>query len=258
MDTYLSPLNVSLIVLGSMFLGVLLGWLLRPLLPEHHFLEGTTESVKLSVGLIVTLSALVISLMVSSAKNSFDSKTAELNEISSNIVMLDRTLAQYGPETEEARAKIRSEVEARIHKIWENGGLTPQTVPDNEHTANIEGVQNLIVNLAPKTDAQRLLQSQALSINQELSHSRWLLDVQYREPSIPKAFLVVLNFWLIVVFGAFSLLAPRNTTVTSALLVCAVAVSCALFLILELETPYNGIIKLSSAPMTEALSRLGK
>ncbi|HQR39842.1 MAG TPA: hypothetical protein PLF26_15750, partial [Blastocatellia bacterium] len=92
----------------------------------------------------------------------------------------------------------------------------------------------------------------------ELSHSRLLLDVQYREPSIPKAFLVVLNFWLIVVFGAFSLLAPRNTTVTSALLVCAVAVSCALFLILELETPYNGIIKLSRAPMTEALSRLGK
>lgn len=252
------PLNVALAMFGSMLFGSLAGKLAQRWLPDHHFSNPTKRAVRLTAGLIVTLSALVISLMVSSAKTSFDAKRSELNEISANLVLLDRTLALYGPETQPIRDRLRREVAARIAKLWpEEAGRIPEEFR-NTDPVNLEGVEAEVVALVPRNDAQRQFKSDALQVNWSLAHARWILDVQTHEPSVPKAFLFVLAFWLMFVFAAFSFQSTWNSTVAAAYAFSALAVSCSVYLILELDSAYYGLIRLSSSPMFEALSRLGK
>ena len=111
--------------------------------------------------------------------------------------------------------------------------------------------------LSPKNDAQRGLRSEAVEIAGEMSSTRWLLLMQ-KDDSIPLTLLIVLVSWLAIIFATFGLFAPRNATVLAALLVCALAASGAILLILEMNSPFAGIMKISSAPMRDALANLGR
>jgi hypothetical protein len=111
--------------------------------------------------------------------------------------------------------------------------------------------------LSPKDDAQRSIQSQALSIAISLGQIRWLMYEQ-RVNSVSVPLLIVLVFWLTALFISFGLFAPRNATVVVTLLVSALSVSGAIFLILEMYTPYAGLIRISDIPLRTALSNLGQ
>ena len=110
----MSSLTISLIMLACVFGAALLGILLHAVLPQHHLSSETKDIVKLGMGLVGTMSALVLGLLVASAKNSYDTQSAELTQLSANIALLDRGLALYGPETKETRALLR-DVVVRFH-----------------------------------------------------------------------------------------------------------------------------------------------
>src|SRR5689334_23977436 len=74
----------------------------------------------------------------------------------------------------------------------------------------------------------------------------------------PVPFLVVLVFWPCIIFASFGLFAPRNGTVIAAFFVCALSVSGAIFLILELDRSFEGLLQVSSTPLRSALSQLGQ
>jgi hypothetical protein len=76
--------------------------------------------------------------------------------------------------------------------------------------------------------------------------------------SVPVLFLVVVVFWLTIILGSFGLLARRNATVVVVLFLCAVSVAGSIFLILEMDQPFEGLMKISSAPLRYALSQLGQ
>jgi hypothetical protein len=121
----------------------------------------------------------------------------------------------------------------------------------------LEDVQDRLRALAPQGDAQRWLQARALQISADLARARWLL-VEQMEASIPEPLLVIVVFGLTILFTSFGLFAPRNATVTAALFVCALSVAGSIFLILEMEQPFGGLIQISSDPMRDALAHLGK
>ena len=118
-------------------------------------------------------------------------------------------------------------------------------------------VYNKIRELSPQHDSQKYLQSQALQLSADMMQSRWML-IEQSQTKLPRVFLVVLTFWLTILFAQFGLLAPRNRTAMSALLICAISMSGAIFLILELNKPLEGTIKVSSAPLHKALLLIGK
>ena len=103
----MSSTTISLIVFACVFGGALLGILLHAVLPQHHLSNETKDIVKLGMGLVGTMSALVLGLLVASAKGSYDAQSAELTQMSANIALLDRVLAHYGPETKETRDLVR-------------------------------------------------------------------------------------------------------------------------------------------------------
>src|SRR5262245_6131898 len=207
------------------------------------------------MGLVGTMAALVLGLLVASAKGSYDAQTGDLIQGSANIVLLDHLLAEYGPETKEARALLRNAVVQFVDQIWSKGGARPSGLPPP--LASAETVYAKIQGLSPKDDAQRSFQSQALSLAMDLRKRHWLMYEQ-ETVSVSLPLLVILVLWLTVIFISFGLFAPFNATVVSSLVASALSVSGAIFLILDMYRPYSGLIQISSAPLRSALAYLGQ
>lgn len=249
----MSALATGSIVFICVFGGALLGMFLRSILPEQHVSAESKDAVKVGIGLIATMAALVLGLLVATAKASYDTKSNELTEMSANTVMLDRMLAHYGPETRTIREVLHRAGARTLEALWPQNGQAPRLEP----VGGAEVLYDAIAALSPKNDAQRAIQSQALNLTIDIGKMRWLLFVQSGS-SISTPFLIVLVFWLTIIFMSFGLFAPHNVTVGATLLVCALSVSGAIFLILQLDRPFEGLIHISSAPVQSALAHLGK
>ena len=205
--------------------------------------------------MVATMTALVLGLLVASAKNFYDTQNSELTQLSANVVLLDRALAHYGPEAKEVRDLLRQAVARTLDQMWhqEQQGHS-QTVPT---AAGGEILYDKIQALSPTSDTQSALKAQAASMAIDLGKTRWLM-FQQATTSVSVPLLVILIFWLTLVFISFGLFAPPNLTVLGALFLCAVSVSGAIFLILAMYTPFEGLMQISSAPVRSALAQLGQ
>jgi len=250
----MSSIAISLVIFLCVFGSAVIGTFIRGSLPESHLSAHSQGVVKLGMGFVATMAALVLGLLVSSAKSSYDTQSAELTDMSSKVIFLDRVLAHYGPETKEARDLLRGAVVANLDRIWpQERGRTSEMAP----TSTAEAVLDKIQALSPKDDTQRSLKVQAFSLVLVLGQTRWLVYEQ-GAGSVSKPMLVILVFWLAAIFFSFGLSAPRNATVTTAFFISGLSVSGAIYLILEMYTPFRGLIEISSAPLRFALAHLGQ
>jgi hypothetical protein len=179
-------------------------------------------------------------------------------QLSANVVVLDRALAHYGTETREIRDELRNSVNDMIQRIWsDETSAAPKPGSATADEGRYDGVYDRILALQPKTDAQRTTQAQALKIIHDTAQMRWLLYSQ-RSNSIPPVLLVLMVSWLAITFASYGLFAPRHATTFAVLLLGALVVSSAVFLILELDHAFGGLIQISSQPLRNAVSQLGK
>ncbi len=255
----MSTFAMSLIVFACIFGGTLIGLFLRGLLPEHHLSDRSMDVVKLGTGMLATLAALVIGLMIASAKANFDTMHNGLVDTSSKVILLDRLMAQYGNETRETRDLLRRIVASGIERIWSKAGFghTEAKHPD-ARVGGVEALQQKLLDLSPGNDAQRWLQSRALQVIGELSGERWLLSQRVGLSSLPMPFFVILVSWLVIIFFSFGLISSPNATVIVVLFICALSSAASLYLIQELDQPYGGLIVISSEPLRGALAALGQ
>ncbi len=253
----MSPIAIGLIVFVCVFGGALFGMFLRTVLPEHHLSDASKDVVKMVTGLIATLAALVLGLLVASAKNSFDSVNEGFRQSSARIIVLDRALAQYGPETKDLRDMLRKGFAARIEQLFPRDTSQRSKLGASEGTAALEGFQQKLRALAPQNDTQRSLQSRALEMTDAVAHARWQ-GIEEEDSTIPTAFLVILVFWLATMFASFGLFAPRNGIAIAVLFLGALSLSAAIYLIEELSDPLEGMITISRTPMDRALGYLGQ
>jgi hypothetical protein len=253
----MNSLTIGFISAGCIFGGVLLGMLLQKVLPEHHLDTPSKDTVKVGAGMLATLTALVLGLLVSSAKSSFDAVNAGIAQTGAKIILFDHILADYGPETKEVREQLRHTVASVIERIWPEqkgavGGLRALESVDAAET-----LQAKLRELTPKNDLQKSLLAQASQISSDMLQARLLL-MEGQQNTLPSSFLVLLIFWLTGLFISFGLFSPRNGTVLAVLLICALSVSSAIFLVLEMDRPLDGFIKASNAPLRKAVELIGK
>jgi hypothetical protein len=254
----MSSLAVSGIVFGCIVGGMVLGMVLRAILPEQHLSAETKDLVKLSMGLIGTMTALVLGLLIASAKGTYDTQRNGLAQLAGNVIVLDRALAHYGPESKDTRGMLRASVADMLQQTWPHENPEPgSAVAKSATEGKYEGVYEKIQELTPKNELQRAFQAQSLKIAMDMGQARWQLFAQ-KGSSIPTPFLVVMVCWLTLLLTSFSMFAPPNATVFITLLICALAVSSAIFLVLELDRPFDGILQVSSAPVRVALAQLGR
>ncbi len=251
----MSPMAISLIVFACVFGGALFGMLLRSVLPEHHLNANSKDIVMLGMGLVATMCALVLGLLIASAKSSYDAQTDAITDMSAKVVLLDRVMAHYGPEMKESRDILRGSIADVIDRTW------PKDRESNSQLAAPTGSGEILIDkiqdLSPQSDRQRALQSEASAIVIDLGQTRWL-QVAKSTTSISMPLVVLVVFWLATLFTSFGLFARPNGTVVGSLCLSALSVSGAILLILELYTPYSGLIQISSAPLRAALTHLGK
>jgi hypothetical protein len=243
------------LVFACLFGAGLLGVRVRAALPEDHLSSETKDAVKVGMGLVATMAALVLGLLVASTKGSYDTQKSEVAQMAAKIVFLDRLLANYGSESAESRDLLRRSVGDAINHMWPDK-KSSQAAQLDPSVSSGEAFFNSIQNLSPQKDVQRSLKSQAVQIATDLGQMRWLLFEQ-TETSISVTMLIVLISWLAIIFMSAGLFAPPNATVIIALMLAALSVSGAIFLILELDMPFDGVIQISKKPMYNALVHLG-
>jgi hypothetical protein len=253
----MSAIAVGVIAFVCMFGGSLAGMFLRKILPEHHLSDDSKDTVRIGMGLIATLCALVLGLLISSAKNSFDEMNSGIAQSSAKLILLDHVMANYGPETQPIREELRRMVIKRIEMVWPEQKTSAYGVDAFAKSPSVEIVAGKLRELTPKSDLQRTFQSEALQLCGEILQMRWMV-IEQSQVSLPPAFLVVLLFWLAILFGSIGLFAPPNKTVLAVMVVCAISVGGAIFLIEEMNNPLGGIVKISSAPLVNAVENMGK
>jgi hypothetical protein len=254
-----SSAATSVIVFAVVFGAALLGIYLRSVLPAHHLSADSKDIVRMAMGLVATMAALVLGLLVASAKGNYDTQSNELIQMCANVIFLDRILASYGPEAMEARKALRSDIDDVRHRIWaRNHSRHPEAAPvssGRELFGGRELFYDKIQQLSPKDNTQRALQAEASAIAITVGKTRWLLFEQ-GATVVPMTLLVVVVFWLAIIFISFGLFAPRNLTVVISLAVGALSVSGAVLLILEMYKPLEGLIQISDAPLQAAFAYL--
>jgi hypothetical protein len=248
-------LLISLLVLGLICGGALAGMAVRPLLSEHHLHTDTKDVVRLTAGLIGTLTALVLGLLIASAKTTFDAKTDRVRHMTATVILLDDLLMQYGPEAIPLRKLLRQSISPMADRIWHEQENSTGRPTRFEASAEAWEFYSGLERLSPNNDTQRSLQSRALAAFTEGAQMRLQLFTQVGR-SIPTPFLVIMVFWLSAIFFSATLFARANRVVALSLFVCAVSFAGAIFLVLEMDDPFAGLMGISSSTLRNALSPL--
>ncbi len=253
----MSGTTIAIISGACIFGGTMLGLAVRRMLPDHHLSDDSKDAIKVGAGMISMMAALVLGLLVSSAKSNFDATNAALTQGGAKVILMDRLLASFGPETKEIREDLRKGVSGFIELLWPEEGSAELGMQTFERTYGMEQVLRKLRALKPQTETQKTVLAQVQQLGLEMMLTRWLQIEQAQVP-LPLAFLVILLFWLTLLYTSFGLLAPRNATVITMMFLGALALATALFLIVEMSRPMAGAIKVSSGPMRKVLEHLGR
>lgn len=255
----MSALQQSILIFACILSGTILGIALRRWLPEHHLTADAKDIARLGAGLIGTIAALVLGLLIAGAKSAYDLKSSQVNQLIASAIMLDDLLAQYGPEANAARWHLRESLDTMSQRIWEEGDRSRNGTKPFAASRPFENFQQAMQKLPPADDAQRSLKERALQTTADLTKIRFLLFAESETNlSIPLPFLMVLVFWLTIIFLSFSLFVDPNPVIATCLMVFAMSAAGALFLVIELADPFSGMMQISNEPLRQALAPLPK
>ena len=249
----MAPWQTSLIAFICMFGGALGAMFVARRLPEHHVSKETQDTVKLGVGMIAAMASLILGLMTASVKGGFDTTDKDVHTYALNILTVDSYMRHYGPEACGARDLLRRYTEGVIEEAWSGG--------DDSGTPNLKtgkillDLDGAVRSWTPQSEDQRAIRASVAERLQTLLASRWTIS-QEAVTNIPGVFVLVLLIWLTLIFISFGLFAPSNIVVVGALLLCSLSISCALFIIMEMSGPFEGIILVQPKPLMRVLDVL--
>jgi hypothetical protein len=260
------------LVLVLLLGGVALGLVVRPLLSEAHRSRETTDLVQLVITMLVTFAALVLGLLTSSVKASFDTVDTDLRGFSIDLIRLDQSLREYGEETAPIRALLRGYTAAAIATTWRDqpappGDYYPRDIPPSGTPGEpvesavlgtmLDRVEIAIRSLEPRDPMHRRLLTTCINQFERFAHTRWKL-IEEAHSSISMPFYLVLSFWLVIVFASFGLSAPKNAVALITMGLGALSIASVIFVILELDSPLHGLFTVSSQPLRDALVQLNR
>jgi hypothetical protein len=247
---------VAAIAFVFIFGGAVLGIFLRRAFPEQHLNSDTRDVVRVGTGLVATLSALVLGLLIASAQSALQTQSNQIRQMTANVILLDNLLARSGADAQPVRALLRSGVKSLVERIWREQDVAATNSAPFEATAQADLFFDSLLKLTPRNDAERITQTKAIQLGIDLAQTRVLFAQS--SYSVPKPFEGVLVFWLSAIFISFGLFARPNVIIAATLSVCALSASTAIFLIVELSHPFTGLMSITSEPLLNALAPLDR
>lgn len=267
----MTEIGFALMVFTLLLAATMVGMIVRPLLPEEHKAHETVQLMQLVIGMLLTFAALVLSLMTASAKSNFDTLTNDFRNYAADLIQLDVTLRDYGPETDSARLNLRLYTAAAIASTWPADAKPADTaVQKTARPENIQdrledyrlgemlnSTQRQVLELPAQDPLQKRVMEVALSQFDRLIQARWKL-IEVSHSSMSQPFFAMLTFWLMIIFLSFGLIAPRNALAIVTITLGALSIASAIYVIVDLDSPFTGPIMISSQPMQEALQHLSR
>ena len=254
-------LLISLSIALGLCVGVGAGVWLQRILPEPHRSPESKDIVIVGIGALGMLAGLVLGLLIAATTDDFNKKATDIDHFSSSLIQLDRVLANYGPAAAGARADLKRYAVLKLSTVWpDEGGMTDEAAQKLDAAKSPHALETIgagIRDLKPSGAVQTGLQSRALDIYSRLSDAQWSMAADNGN-SLQTVFLVILVFWLMVMFTGLGVYAPRNATVMLFLFFCAVSFAGAIYVMLEMDGPFSGLITISSGPMHDALNQMGQ
>jgi len=249
----LSAVEVALLAFALILTSVACGVFLRRKLPEKHLSGDSKDVIKLATALVATMAALVTALLFASTRASYEATNSQVGQLTANVIELDRLLKDYGAEGVVLRQALRQDVTAIVNTIWRDDAVPTQT--QAQASATEAQVITRLRQLAPRDPLQASLQARAAVVSNALAQIQLTL-FSHPQDSLSKPFVFVLVLWLCFIFGTFAMSADANGTMLSVLFFCALSAASAIYLILELGQPFDGLMQVSSGPLRHALAPL--
>jgi hypothetical protein len=253
----MSSIPIGVIIVAILFGSAMLAAMAGRILPENHLTSETKSVVSVSMAVVGTLGALVLGLLISTAHTSFATKQQQVTQISADLIRLDRLLRRYGPEVQDARTLLRDYTAAKLQDLFPESSGQRTDLKDVSTLSMLEELENKILALTPANQTQRWLQSHSLQLAVAVEGTRWDLVAESQSKS-PFSLMVLLLFWFAILFASFGLFAPRNMTAVTAILLCSIAIAGAIRMTTELQTPFQGLIRVSSSPLARALEAMSQ
>jgi hypothetical protein len=245
----------GLATFAALFGGGILGLLAGKLMPEKYHDDSTRAIVQTATGMVSLLAALVLGLLVATAKNKFDTSNKQTEEYAASLMLLDRELVNFGPGANETKSLLRKYTAAKIAETWRQTENPKPKLGSPPAWQLLESLQLSIRDLKPEFEAQRSALANASSIAAELNKTTWLERAEEMD-HVQHPFILILLAWFAILFFSIGLFAPRNGLVIAALVVGALSIAGAVVLIADLDSPFEGILVVSAEPMQEALARI--
>jgi hypothetical protein len=242
-------------VFVCVFLGSIFGMWLGHRLPEHHRSAESHDAVKLITGMLSVLAALVLGFLIASVKNGFDNTDSQIRHFAATLILLNETLKDYGIETEPARDLLRRYTARAIDDNWPANRSTPVRLEDRESGALLDSLRLAVLALPADEPLRAALRTNAAALAESALETRWL-SIEIVGSSIQPAFLAILIAWITLIFISFGYNAPRNTTVAITFGLGAAALASCIFLIVEMDGAFDGLITVSGEPMHRALEHM--
>lgn len=253
----MTSLLIAAVVFGCVFGGAVTGVLLQGKLPQDHRDGPSKEAVQLVMGLIATMAALVLSLLIASTHTFYTTQQEEVQKLAVDIVLLDEALSRYGPETQTTRQVLRRDIAKALHAISPDEGVGSASVRPAGAPEGTKPLFEQVQDLRPSTPPQQFDQAKALDLMAKIAATRLLIHEQTSN-AVPLLLVVVLISWLTFLFLGFGLFARPNATVFAAMLFGAFSVAAAIFLILDMNHPYSGLIHVDTKPIRSAFDQINR
>jgi hypothetical protein len=252
----MSSTTIGILVSAFVFAGAIAGMLMYRIVPAGHQTTDTRDIIRLAIGMISILASLILGLLTASAKQTYDNADTQLRAYAANIIILDAALRGYGPAADPARAALRDYTQRAVHNTWPDDAAAPPAPLEDKAAGDLlETVMHLSMELQPSNEDQRTYRGQAIGLASDLVKARWTLLVN-EAGTINPILLIIMVIWIAMIFLSFGLFAPRNATIVIAFAICSVSIGTSIFLILEMDTPFDGVIMVSGTSMKNALDHL--
>ncbi len=245
----MSGLATGVLVFVFLAGAALLSLWLHPRLPPAHRSKETADIIRLGIGVVATVTALVLGLLITSVKGSFDQVNTDVHVFATELILVDRLLRFYGPGAEQARALLTRYTERALRETWPKGGTA--IVEDQTAGKLLDRAEEAILVLPPDPHHPGLT-AQADAEIRDVVRERWTL-IEESGSAVSPAFVIALTLWLGIIFASFGYNAPHNGLVVAVLLICAASIAGAIFLIVEMDGSFTGLIVVPSDSVQRAL-----
>jgi hypothetical protein len=241
------------------FAGGAVGLALQRILPDESTTGGPRDMIGAVVGLLTLLSALTMGLLIWTAYAVYAGQNTAIQNLAAKVLHLDLALADYGPDALPVRKDLRDIVGKTVDEIWGEKASDADFAATNFAAAvrNLRNREKALADLHPSTDAQKEARAIANSTVDAIGQARLQMSFALGSPVSYPLIMIVVG-WGVFLFCGFGLMSKGHAMSLVAVIVGAIAVASAVYMILDLSSPYSGIFRASSAPLEQVLAVMGK